>query len=198
MNSASITPAGVILAAGASSRMGRVKALLEIDGETFIDRVARVLGTKCNPVIAVLGHHAEAIRAGLRNPGAIQFAENPEPDCGMLTSLQIGLCSAPDLSAGVLFTPVDVPLVSLSTVSLLAAALSKGASVAVPVYKGKRGHPVAISGGVAERLMGLPESGRANDMIRAEVAVEITVADAGVILEVDTPQDYEALLCHVG
>ncbi len=191
------SPAAIILAAGASSRMGRVKALLEIDGETFLDRLARVLGAHCDPVIAVLGHHADAIREGARTPG-IQIAVNPDPDLGMLSSLQAGLRAVPDLSYGVLFTPVDVPLVSGATAGLLAEALSGGAAVAVPVYGGKRGHPVAISRAVAERMLALPNGARANELLRTESAVEIPVEDAGVLLEVDTPKDYEELLCRVG
>ncbi len=178
--------------------MGHVKALLDIEGETFLDRLARVLGSRCSPVITVLGHHADAIRAGVREPNAMRFVFNPEPARGMLTSLQAGLHAIRDLSAGVLFTPVDVPLVSPDSIGLLAEALAKGASVAVPVFKGKRGHPVAISRGVAERLLELPESGRANEMMRAETSIEITVTDAGVILEVDTPDDYKDLLCRAG
>ena len=50
--------AGIILAAGASSRMGTPKALLEYRGETFVDRLVRVLGAVCDPVIVVLGYHA--------------------------------------------------------------------------------------------------------------------------------------------
>ena len=62
--------AGIILAAGASSRMGRPKALLEYRGETFAGRLVRVLSKVCDPVIVVLGHHADAIRerAGVREP----------------------------------------------------------------------------------------------------------------------------------
>jgi len=177
--------------------MGRVKALLEIDGETFVDRLVRVLGTRCNPVIVVLGHHADAIRNGVRTAN-IKFAINQDPDRGMLSSLQAGLRAVPDLSAGVLFTPVDVPLASPTTTSLLTDALVTGVAVAVPVYRAKRGHPVAISQRVAERLLELPQSSRANDLMRAEASVEITVADAGVVFEVDTPKDYEELLCRVG
>ena len=54
--------AGIILAAGASSRMGRPKALLDYRGETFLGRLIRVLGTSCDPVIVVLGYHADLIR----------------------------------------------------------------------------------------------------------------------------------------
>jgi molybdenum cofactor cytidylyltransferase len=54
--------AGIILAAGASSRMGTPKALLDYRGETFVERLVRVLGENCKPVIVVLGYHAEAIQ----------------------------------------------------------------------------------------------------------------------------------------
>ena len=81
--------AGIILAAGASSRMGTPKALLDYRGETFLDRLIRVLGAVCDPVIVVLGYHAEQIRAGVN--GRVQFVVNPTPTRGQLSSLQTGL-----------------------------------------------------------------------------------------------------------
>jgi len=81
--------AAVILAAGASRRMGSPKALLEYQGQTFLNRLIRVLGEVCDPVIAVLGYHAEIIRA--QAIGSVQFVVNPDPDRGQLSSLQTGL-----------------------------------------------------------------------------------------------------------
>jgi CTP:molybdopterin cytidylyltransferase MocA len=190
----SSSPAAIILAAGASSRMGRVKALLELDGESFVTRLARVLGVHCDPVVVVLGHHADAIREAA--PG-LEFAVNPDPERGMLSSLQTGL-AAVDRSRGVLFTPVDTPAVSEATVARLAAALADGAPAAVPVFGGKRGHPVAISGELARQLLALPLTERANSVIRSAGGIEIPVEDPGVVLEVDTPADYRELLCRVG
>src|SRR4029079_18049295 len=81
--------AGIILAAGASSRMGTPKALLDYRGETFVGRLVRVLQTTCNPVIVVLGYHADALRAGI--PAGAQVVVNPDPSRGQLSSLQTAL-----------------------------------------------------------------------------------------------------------
>ena len=72
--------AAVILAAGASRRMGSPKALLEFQGETFLNRLIRVLGNVAGPVIVVLGHHAEPIRT--QTSGTAHFVVNPDPERG--------------------------------------------------------------------------------------------------------------------
>jgi molybdenum cofactor cytidylyltransferase len=107
------TPA-IILAAGASSRMGRPKPLLELDGETFLDRlIGRFYGI-CAPIVVVLGYEADRIRAGIRNAGDVEFVINPSPERGMLSSLQCGLASLPGDAAAVLFTPADLPSIRTS------------------------------------------------------------------------------------
>ena len=87
MNRASI--AGVILAAGASSRMGQPKALLEYKGETFLHRLAGMLDEVCGRVVVVLGYDAERVRAAV--PAGAETTVNPAPERGMLSSLQCGL-----------------------------------------------------------------------------------------------------------
>ena len=74
--------AGIILAAGASSRMGSPKALLDYRGETFVGRLARVLSGACDPVIVALGYHAETIRSAV--PGNAVVMINPAPERGQL------------------------------------------------------------------------------------------------------------------
>src|SRR5262245_32305125 len=101
--------AGLILAAGASRRMGSPKALLELDGDTFLDRLIRAFRPHCSPLIVVLGYHAEAIRSGVRRGHDVEFVVNPHPEQGQLSSLQCGLSSVPGDSAAVIFTPVDYP-----------------------------------------------------------------------------------------
>src|SRR5262249_39848884 len=81
--------ASVLLAAGASRRMGTPKALLDYRGETFLDRLIRVTGAVCDPVIVVLGHHAQEIRGRVKS--AAHFVVNPDPERGQLSSLQTAL-----------------------------------------------------------------------------------------------------------
>ena len=94
--------AGIILAAGASSRMGSPKALLDYRGESFIGRLVRVISSVCDPVIVVLGYHADAIRPAIK--GAASTVINPAPERGQISSLQIALAALPDDVEGFLFT----------------------------------------------------------------------------------------------
>lgn len=114
--------AGLILAAGASSRMGRPKPLLELEGETFLDRLIGLLAAHCSPVLVVLGHAAEAVQAGLRRAAEARFVINADYRRGQLSSLQCGLRGLPSDADGVLFTLVDLPAVQAATIERLALA----------------------------------------------------------------------------
>lgn len=186
----------MILAGGASSRMGRPKALLPFAGETFLDRLTGVLERHCSPVIVVLGHQEEAIRAAIkRNP---VLAVNPDPGRGQLSSLQCALALLPPQAEAFLFTPVDYPAILESTVAALVAALEHEpeALLAVPRCQGRRGHPVACRAALAREFLALPPQGQAREVVRrhADRTVYVDVQDAGVVTDVDDPEAYERLM----
>lgn len=190
--------AGLILAAGASSRMGRPKALLEFAGETFLDRLIGLLGAHCAPVLVVLGHQAETTRAGLRRAAEATFVLNPDWERGQLSSLQCGLRALPEDAGGVLFTLVDLPAVQASTVerlTLQARALTPPWLV-IPRFQGRRGHPVACSRELIAELLALPADAQAKQVIhrRLSEAVFVDVEDPGLLRDVDDPAAYQALL----
>ena len=136
--------AGIILAAGASSRMGTPKALLDYRGETFVGRLVRVLGTSCKPVIVVLGYHADVMRQQV--PATARIVVNPDPSRGQLSSLQTGLAALPAEADGFAFIPVDSPAVAEDTVAKLARAFERrdpSTLFVIPRQSGKRGHPVS-------------------------------------------------------
>src|SRR5437763_358532 len=109
----------IVLAAGRSTRMGRAKALLMLDRETFLSRVVRTLrDAHVDDVVVVLGHEPDAIVADCeRRALNVRFAINRDYDAGRLTSLLTGLrvIDRPGVAAA-LVTLVDVPLVTASTV----------------------------------------------------------------------------------
>src|SRR5437870_1579351 len=114
---------GIILAAGKSSRMGRVKALLPIGPhETFLDRVARTLrGGGVDDVIVVIGADAQAIRSAIASSGTpVRVVENPNYEQGQLSSLVAALSTVdrPGVTA-ILVTLIDVPLIAETTVRTL-------------------------------------------------------------------------------
>lgn len=166
--------------------MGRPKALLPIEGQTFLGRLIMLYSAYCEPVVVVLGHQAAEIRAGIGAP--VEWVVNPQPELGQFSSFQTGLRAVP---AGVdcLFQPIDYPAVQAATVELLAGTEGE---LVIPRFEGKRGHPVRISPAIIAELLSLPAGGQARDVIRAHYAeaLFVDVADAGVVTDIDTPEDF--------
>ena len=181
--------AAVILAGGASRRMGTDKALLHFRGESFLDRLIRILGGHCAPVVVVLGYHADSILRGATREAL--FVINPEPERGMLSSLQTGLGL---VTGGFLFTPVDAPSIAESTVARLVGAPSEFA-LAIPRFGGLRGHPVRVGAGLRNEFLALPATGSPKDVILAHESEihYIDVDDPGILRDVDDPVSYQAL-----
>lgn len=185
-------PAGLILAAGESRRMGSPKALLELEGETFLDRIIRLFSPHCEPVIVVLGAGAEAIRAGARRAAGATFAINTAWAEGQLSSMQCGLRALPPGIPGALFTLVDHPNVKPDTLTRLLAATGP---LRIARYRGKRGHPVYWSAPLVAELLSLGPGATARDVVERHAAeVEyIDVDDPGVLDDIDEPDDYRRL-----
>lgn len=184
--------AGLILAAGESRRMGSPKALLEYQGETFIDRLSGLFAALCSPVIVVLGANADEIRARTARP--VQFVFNPHYRSGQTGSLQCGLRAVPPQAEGVLFTLVDHPAVAAVTLETLLAAPRP--LLRVPRCGGRRGHPVWFRRELISEFLSLPETGAARDVVRAHVAETefLDVDDPGVLADIDDPASYRELL----
>jgi molybdenum cofactor cytidylyltransferase len=192
-----VSIAGLILAGGASRRMGTAKALLTLRGETFLDRLIRVIGESCDPVVVVLGHEPEKIRIGLRTPGRARFTINHDYERGQLTSLQCGLRAIPPESQAILFTPVDYPAIQLETIHALAAAFEAGGDLfVVPRYEGRHGHPVIFNVSVLPEFLGLPPDSDARAIIHRhrDHTRYIDVEDPGILKDVDRPEEYAELL----
>jgi molybdenum cofactor cytidylyltransferase len=189
--------AGLILAGGASRRMGSPKALLRFQDETFLDRSIRIFSEAANPVVVVLGHNAPQIRSGIQRPGQAVFVENPDPERGMLTSLQCGLKAVPATAEAVMFAPVDHPHLKNSTLQALASRFHlEHAPVTVPTYAGEHGHPVCISRALVAELLALPETAMASDVIHRYVpqTVYFEVDDPAIINDIDDHAAYSELI----
>ena len=188
---------GVILAAGASSRMGSPKALLQYRGETFLDRLIRIVGRVADPLIVALGYHADEIRAGVK--GKAQFVVNPDPERGQLSSLQTALVELPRTAEGFLFIPVDCPAVLESTVLRLADAfIRRGPEtlLVIPRIGDKRGHPVFAAREIAAEILALPTDAQAREVVHRHVPQTkyLDVNDPGILTDVDDPAAYRNLV----
>jgi len=179
--------------------MGTPKALLLFQDETFLDRLIRVFGRVCDPIIVVVGEHADPIRSGIQRGRDVLFAVNPDPERGMLSSLQCGLALVPSNADAAMFLPVDHPNIEASTIETLAARFrADRAPVTVPTYAGEHGHPVCIARQLIAELLALPPGAKASDVIHRHVpqTVYVEVADPAVVMDVDDPAAYADLLAR--
>lgn len=189
--------AGIILAAGESSRMGRDKALLPYHGRTFLENIMSALREAGILRIAVvLGHHAEEIQRAVDLTEA-ETVVNQDYQRGQTSSLQAGLAAIERHDVeGALLCLVDHPAVGAETIRTLASAFAaSGAPVVIPAREGRCGHPVLIGRELFEELAALDPGQGANTVIRKyrERTQFVEVEDAGVLIDVDEPETFERL-----
>lgn len=175
--------------------MGRPKLLLPFRGRPLIAAVVEALRAGgADTIILVTAPEDEALRAWAQQAG-VDAAVNPDPERGMLSSIQKGLAALPRDQI-LLVSPADLPnLRSDSVAELLRRMIAVRAPLAVPVHQGKRGHPLAIAPALISEIFTLdPQIGLKQLRDRHAVGLlEVTVDDPGVVMDVDTPEDYERL-----
>lgn len=185
----------VILSAGESSRMGRPKALLPIDGRTFIERIVGALKhTQVGKVIVILGHNADELRRHVEHL-PVEILVNRDYKQGQLSSLQVAvrrLETETDCD-GMLVHLVDHPYIDPKLVEIMIERFSKsGKLLVVPRYGGKRGHPVIFSRRLFAELLAAPMDQGAKSVVNAhrDDTLEIETDDKGITLDIDTPDLY--------
>lgn len=150
---------GLVLAAGAGSRMGhRPKCLLQIDGVSLLERQLQALSLAgVSPIGVVLGHHAERIlQDGAWSRWAAQPVRNPQPDDGHVSSLRIGLRALPPGLDAVVVALADQPLINAPAVQALLQAFAQrpaGTQLLQPSVQGLPGNPVVFSGAVMAQIL---------------------------------------------
>ena len=191
--------AGVVPCAGASARMDKPKALLSIQGRTFVQAVVDVLRAGgCRPVLSIVPD-APVITEAARATGA-QVLTNPHPGEGPITSMRLALAELADSVEGVIYLAVDHPCVRAETVAaLLASARSTDAELVIPTYEGQRGHPSFFRKSLFGELADPTLDGGARTVVHKylDTALLVEVPDPGILLDIDTPAEYEAMLAAV-
>jgi CTP:molybdopterin cytidylyltransferase MocA len=189
----------VILAAGASTRMGQPKAGLPLGrcGHTVLSMgVGALLAAGVPRLVVVAGAHPEVVRHALRvRDGRVRIVDHPEWTQGQLSSMLCGLeaIDQPFLEA-VLVTLVDVPLVAPATVrALMRAWRTSGAPIVRPACGDQHGHPVLFGRRLFAELRAAPIETGAKPVVRAHAheLLNLPVEDEGAFLDLDVPEDYE-------
>ncbi len=185
--------AGLVLAAGRSTRMGGPNKLLEeINGKPLVRIVAeQALASRASPVIVVTGHQRERVErvlAGL----PVTVVHNPDFADGLSTSLKAGIKAVPPDADGAIVTLGDMPQVSAKLIDRLIAAFDpeRGALVVIPTIDGKRGNPVLWARRFFSDLLAVEGDIGARHLIAgyAEAVAEVAIEDAAALTDIDTPE----------
>jgi molybdenum cofactor cytidylyltransferase len=190
---------GVLLAAGRGTRFdasgARSKLLqpLPLQGGRSVAQAAALnLRGAVAQVIAVVRAEDEALAEQLLTAGCT-LVRNDHADAGMGSSIACAVRATPN-AAGWLIALADMPAVAPTTIAHIAAAIGKGAITAVPTYRGQRGHPVGFAASLGPQLALLDGDQGARALLRALPPLAIDVDDPGCLLDLDTPDDFAALL----
>ncbi len=173
--------------------MGHPKALLPIRGTTFLDNIlAAISASMASPAIVVVGHHRDEITPSIRSGAVVAFNANYEQ--GMITSIQTGIRSLPADTDGALLFLVDHPLTHAETINSLIAQFRPG-HIILPTFEGRRGHPVLFAREILDEILELPPSSGANTVVWRNPSriIEVPVGDSGIVVDIDTPEQYNEL-----
>jgi molybdenum cofactor cytidylyltransferase len=178
--------------------MGQPKALLTYQGQTFIDSIIQnVKLAGIENIFVVTGRHGTQIRNKINNPDSWTYLNNPDPDRGQLSSIQIGLTHLTDDVIGMLLVLVDHPLVMLSTYQVIMSKANQYPdSIVIPSFDGKNGHPVYFGRKYFKELLQAPLDKGARAVVHKYHGqiIKICVKDKGVLQDIDLPEDYQNLV----
>ncbi|WP_137391405.1 NTP transferase domain-containing protein [Rhodoligotrophos defluvii] len=190
--------AGLILAAGRSTRMGGDnKLLVEIKGKPMVRHVAEAAkASRLDEVVVVSGHQSEAVRAALAGLD-LRFIHNPDYASGLASSLKAGLAAIAPASDGVLVCLGDMPLIAPRHIDRLIAAFNptEGRAICVATYGGKRGNPVLWAAEFLPAMRALTGDVGAKHLMAeyGEAVCEVAMEDDAVLTDLDTPEAIAAL-----
>jgi molybdenum cofactor cytidylyltransferase len=195
--------AGVVLAAGSSSRMGHNKLLLAVDGQPLVARAVRAAAAAgLAPIVVVLGHQAEEVRAAL---DGLEYRAviNPDHARGKGTSLQVGIAEvarATDAAAAVVML-ADMPYVSAAMLAAVAGAALRGgggaarAPMVISRYGQVNAPPILYDRALFAELGALPAQACGKEMVRRHRAEAVFLDwPETALADVDLPEDYQRVV----
>jgi molybdenum cofactor cytidylyltransferase len=189
--------AGVILAAGSGSRMGRTKQLLPFDHTTLLGQVIKnARGSALHEIIVVLGHQADKIKQTLDFSNT-KILCNKEYSKGQSTSLVKGIENVSSECDAAMFLLGDQPLVTTAIINkLIKACETSNALIIIPHCNGKRGNPVIIARHLFHRLEALSADTGARALFKEfkDNILKVPIPDEAILIDVDTMADYKKLI----
>jgi molybdenum cofactor cytidylyltransferase len=190
--------AAVILSGGESRRMGAPKALIPYRGKTFVEHLIEVTRhPRVGLTRIVVGAHAGEIRERVAAHSG-EIVVNADWANGQLSSIQAGVRSLPDgATDGMILCPVDHPVVSAELVARLIEEFdASGKSIALPIYHGRRGHPLIFRASLYQELLAASAEVGARQVVwaRENDTCHVPTEEEGVVLNINDPVTLERAL----
>ncbi len=181
--------AGIVLAAGTSSRFGVANKLLaEWRGQPMLRSVLEaVLATELDPVIVVTGHEREQVEAALAGLD-VQVARNPDFASGQASSVRAGIAAVPEWCDGVMILLGDMPRICPGEINALIDAFAGETSIVAPQFDGQRGNPVIVGRAHFPALQGLTGDKGARDLLSGPGVTLVAMDSDAVLRDIDTPE----------
>jgi len=190
--------AGVILAAGGSSRFGEIKQLLPWKNKNIINTVVETAALAgLDPILVVLGANAGLIQASLDNE-TVQVVTNPDWDKGQSTSLKAGVAAIRQTVDGVLFLLCDQPHLTVNLVDAVVEEGLRSGKVVTPIIDDRRANPVYFPASCFPLFDTLEGDAGGRQIIPACPHTTLPWLDDWMARDIDTPEDYRALRDHFG
>ncbi|HEC04421.1 MAG TPA: nucleotidyltransferase family protein [Phycisphaerales bacterium] len=184
----------MVLAAGLSRRMGTQKLLLPFGGKTVITHIVdQIAESTVDETYVVVGH--EGKRASRELSGRdVSIVSNPDYESGMLSSVRCGLAALPQECGVVLVALGDQPSVTSRLIDEMVRSFAQTEEkILVPIYNGRRGHPVIFSLGYRDEIMTRYDNVGLRGLLHAhpEDVFELSISTSAVLSDMDYPQDYQ-------
>ena len=185
--------AGIVLAAGTSSRMGRNKLFLTLDGESVLRRAVRqAAAAGLDPIVVVLGHEADRVRQELSGLACVTVV-NPDYDRGINFSLRAGLAAVPAETAATVVMLADMPFVTAEMIATLVRCYrERTAPLVISDYEGVNAPPMLYDRSLFEELRTMEGEGCGRQVVRKHRGEAAVVQwPASALTDLDVPGDYE-------
>ena len=182
---------GIVLAAGLSSRMGKYKMSLKMENKTVIESCIESMYDLCSTIIVVGGYNYNIIVEILKHYKKVKIVLNPWYMDGMFSSVKTALKEV--TGERFFLIPGDYPVIKKETYEEL---LKSKNHIVVPTYRGKTGHPILINSNLIDEILNDINYGCLRDFIKKLGFTTVEVQDEGVLMDMDTIEDYKKVLSY--
>jgi CTP:molybdopterin cytidylyltransferase MocA len=185
----------ILLAAGESKRMGAFKQLLPFEGKPFVlCAVDNLLDGGADEIIVVTGHRQSDVRAALRDR-AVRFIHNADYKLGMSESIKRGVEAVSQRAEAIMIALADQPQIGAAVIRRLIEVWKRDRPpILVPTFEGRNGHPVIFDIGLKNEILSIdPREGLREVVERHRREVLRVEADAEVLMDFDSPEDYRRI-----